>query len=73
MKVKLKILRIKKGMSIKALAQASGVSEPTIGRIENENAFPHATTLLKLAKALGVSMDELIVETEEDRLLKKAG
>jgi len=36
------------------------MEESNIGRIENGNTNPTAKTLLKIAKALGVSFSELV-------------
>ncbi len=42
------------------LAAECGMEESNIGRIENGNTNPTAKTLLKIAKALGVSFSELV-------------
>jgi transcriptional regulator with XRE-family HTH domain len=57
----LKKLRKKKGWSQEKLARESGISYQTLikieqGRIKN----PRLDTLIKLAKALGVSIDKLL-------------
>ena len=57
----LKKLRKKKGWSQEKLAGESGISYQTLikieqGRIKN----PRLDTLIKLAKALGVSIDKLL-------------
>jgi transcriptional regulator with XRE-family HTH domain len=73
LKIKLEFYRYRAGLSIKGLSELSGVAEPTISRIENKKDYkPQAETLLKLAKALKISMQELIVEDEEDNKLQKA-
>lgn len=57
----LKKLRNKKGWSQEKLAREAGISYQTLikieqGRIQN----PKLETLIKLAKVLGVSLDELV-------------
>ena len=57
----LKRLRKKKGWSQEKLAREAGISYQTLikieqGRIKN----PKLETLIKLSKALGVSLDKLI-------------
>ena len=42
------------------LAQRAGVSRVTVGKIERGEVVPHARTLDMLAKALGVSVGELV-------------
>ncbi|MCL2546284.1 MAG: helix-turn-helix domain-containing protein [Oscillospiraceae bacterium] len=59
MKFRLKEFRNKKGMTLKALSEASGVASSNIVLIESGNANPKAKTLYKLAKALGVPVGEL--------------
>ena len=56
---RLKTLRGAKDMRQMALAQASGVAQSTISAMERGLVDPKATTLQRLAKALGVSLDEL--------------
>lgn len=57
---KIKVLRIKRGMSQEALADASGLSRRTIQRIESEKSTPNGYSLKRLADALQVNPDELI-------------
>ena len=53
-------LRRKKGMSQLDLAVKCEVQELTISRIENGRTNPTVRTLLKIAKALGVPLSELV-------------
>ena len=46
-------------MKQRELAEASGVSEITISRIENDRHEPTLTTIRKLAEGLGVEPEEL--------------
>ena len=57
---KLKELRQKSGWSQQKLAEKAGVSYNTITKIEQGAATqPTIQTMIKLADALGVSLDEL--------------
>ena len=56
----LKKLREKKGLSQDRLAKLADVANNTIIKIEQgENTNPTLATLKKIAKALGVSLDDL--------------
>jgi len=54
----LKVLRQKKGMTQKDLAESSGVSIRTIQRIEGSDAIPKGYTLRKLSEILGQEPDD---------------
>ncbi len=57
----LKKLRKKKGWSQERLARESGISYQTLIKIEQDRIkTPRLDTLIKLAKALGVSLDKLV-------------
>jgi len=60
--MKLRAIRERKGVSLRALKERSGVAVATLARIEAGGYDPRLSTLMKLAKALGVSMAELIGE-----------
>lgn len=52
--------RKRRGMSQEALSKKSGVSRATIARLESGEDFDvMASTLLKIAKALGTNVDKL--------------
>jgi D-alanyl-D-alanine-carboxypeptidase/D-alanyl-D-alanine-endopeptidase len=55
----LRAKRIEKFMSQAELADASGLSEAHVGRIERNEVEPHLSTIRKLAKALGIEPSEL--------------
>ena len=59
-------LRADRGMTQKDLAKASGVSIPQIARYETGTSKPRMTAITKLAKALGVSPDELLNANEPE-------
>ena len=57
----LKRLRLKKGWSQERLAREAGISYITLVKIERGNIQnPKLETLMKLAGALGVSIDKLV-------------
>jgi transcriptional regulator with XRE-family HTH domain len=51
--------RTRRGLSVRALGEASGVSYVTVVKIETRTMSPTVTTLEKLAGALGVSVRDL--------------
>ena len=57
---RLKALRKEKGLTQAALAKRAGVTLSYIGRLEIGRHDPQLSTLQKLAKALGVSLPELV-------------
>lgn len=59
MKNNLKLVREVKRMTLRALADKSGVSNPQISLIENEKCDPGVSTAYKLANALGVDIRKL--------------
>jgi len=62
---KVRTLREKKGMNQKQLAEASGITQATISRIEKEKVNQLKSEALKrLAGALGVTIDYLVDKTD---------
>ena len=56
----LKRIRIAKGISQGEIGRILGVDKGFISNIENGKTNPTLATITKLAKALGVSSDELL-------------
>ena len=56
---KVAAMRQKRGMTQDQLADKTGLSIDTIGAVEQGRRWARLTTLHKLAKALGVTTDEL--------------
>lgn len=56
----LKRIRTKKGMTQGDIVRTLGVSRSFVSNIENGKTNPTLATIVKLAKALGVSVEELI-------------
>lgn len=63
---RLKTLRDRRGLTLRDLAEASGLSVNTISLIQRGKSSPTIGTLHKLATALGVSVADF-VEEESDR------
>jgi transcriptional regulator with XRE-family HTH domain len=53
-------LRAREGISQDGLAHASGIHSTSIGRIERGGREPRLTTILRLARGLGVEPGELV-------------
>jgi transcriptional regulator with XRE-family HTH domain len=62
--MKLHELRLERGLSIAQLSELSGVKARTIEEVERRNKC-NMDTAKKLAKALGVSLDELCYDDDE--------
>lgn len=65
--MRLKKIRKSKGVRQHEIASAIGVSIPTISHWELGRCRPSVVHLRKLADFLGVTVDELLKEDEEDR------
>ena len=61
---KLKILRKAKGWSQNKLSEVSGVSQTYISELEAGKSAPTLPVVKKLAAALGVSVAELLEESQ---------
>jgi transcriptional regulator with XRE-family HTH domain len=55
------------GLTQAELAEASGVTDETISRIERGRYEPAVSTLFRLAEALDVSLDQLAQEQDRER------
>ena len=58
-------LRLAKGWSREKLAVETGLAFATIERIESGRRTPQLTTAVKIARALGVGLDELFPPASE--------
>lgn len=59
MLTKLKVLRVKKGMSQSDLAKALGTTQMTVSAWETGRSTPRPPMMQKIADYFGVSKDEL--------------
>lgn len=64
---RVKYWREERSMSLADLARESGVTAETIGDIERGVRFPYRKTLNDLAKALNVSLADLLSSDEEEQ------
>ena len=62
--MRLRAIREGKGVSLRALKKMSGVAVATLARIEAGGYDPRLSTLRRLAKALSVTVAELIGEAK---------
>jgi len=69
--IRLRSIREKQGVSLRALKKASGVAVATLARIEAGDYNPRLDTLRKLAKALRVTVADLIGESKLGKGVKK--
>jgi transcriptional regulator with XRE-family HTH domain len=52
--------RIKRGFSMTALAQKTGLSQQAISYVEREMRLPNLDTLLRITSALGIALGDVI-------------
>ena len=57
--------REEKGLSQTELAARSGLSQPMIGFIEQQQRNPTLDALLRVAEALNISVSEIVLEAEK--------
>jgi transcriptional regulator with XRE-family HTH domain len=65
MSIKLKLLRVQAGMTLEALAQAADLTRSYVSKVERGASTPSIGAALKLAKALGVPVEELFGEPSD--------
>jgi transcriptional regulator with XRE-family HTH domain len=61
---KIKVLRERKGLSLKDLADSTGFSTALLSQMENHLVSPSLGTMIKLARAMGVKVGDFLGETE---------
>lgn len=61
---KIRDLRLRKGMTVQQLADASGLSKGFISQVENGHTRPSLSTLQELADSLSTSVAYLVVSAE---------
>ena len=70
---KMKQERLKQGISRERLAEITGVSKDTIRRYENATiSCAHFDTVIFIAMALGISLDDLFLRKEGETTQKSA-
>ncbi len=63
---KIKVLRDRRGLSLKDVADRTGFSTALISQMESHLVSPSLGTLIKLAKALDVKVGDFFGETQEE-------
>jgi len=61
---RLKILRLKAGVTQQALSEAMGVTQRTIASYEAGNTYPNFEQLPKIARFFGIPVDTLMTDEE---------
>jgi len=67
---RLKQVRIEKELTLEELAQRTGFTKGLLSKIENNKVSPPLSTLMKITRALDISLSELFRAAEESRLIK---
>ena len=62
--MKLKEMRLQRGIQQKELARASGLDEPTLSKIENSRVLPTPETLLLILNALDCNISDIYSKKE---------
>lgn len=65
--INLRQARIKAGLTQVELAEAAGISRMSVVRYEDGTSEPTVSKLLKLCKALSVTVSDLISEDEAEK------
>jgi transcriptional regulator with XRE-family HTH domain len=68
--LRLRSIRLQQRMTLRALNAATGVAMSNLQKLESGVGDPQLSTLRKLAKALQVSVGELIDETQSGKGVK---
>ncbi len=66
MSVKLKLLRVQAGLTLEELAQAAELTRSYVSKLERGVSEPSIGAALRIAKALGVKVEELFAQSSED-------
>ena len=70
---KIRDLRLRRGLTVQQLAEASGLSKGFISQVENSRTSPSLATLQDLARSLETSVAYLVVEEEQVPHVVRAG
>lgn len=69
---KIRDLRLRRGLTVQQLAEATGLSKGFISQVENSRTSPSLATLSDLARALETSVAYLVVEEEQIPFVTRA-
>ena len=70
---KIRDLRLRRGLTVQQLAEASGLSKGFISQVENSRTSPSLATLQDLARSLETSVAYLVVEEDQIPHVVRAG
>ena len=68
---KIKQLRNEKGLSQEKLAEELNVSRSAVAKWETDGGIPEIDNLIQLATVFDISLDELLGNTKEQKVIKK--
>lgn len=71
--LRLRTIRDQRGLSLRALKKVSGVAVSALAKFESGKGDPRLSTLLKLSKALGCSVADLIGHSRRRKEVKEDG
>ena len=63
---RIRSLRLERGLTQEQLAKLASVAQPTLSQYESGHAHPSLRAAKRIALALGVSLDSMIDEDEEE-------
>lgn len=63
---RLRAARVKRGLTLEALSDATGVSSSTLSRLESGKRAPNLELLIPVTRALQLSLDDLLMWTTPD-------
>ena len=66
---KIRNLRQRRNLTLQSVSDLSGLSKSLLSQIENENTVPPIATLVRIAKALGVTIGYFFKESQPDKLI----
>ncbi len=61
---RIRVLRKEKGLTLKQLASASGLSLPFLSEVERGESNPSLESLESIARGLSINIEELLIDTE---------
>ena len=59
-------IRLRKGLTQRQLAEALGISQPQLSRVENDHVRQDIARLQRIAEVLGVELSELVLGLGHD-------
>ena len=65
-------LRVQRGLTIQAVADAAGITRPYLSFLEKGRRRPTLDVALRWAEALGISLSRLLAETERRKAKKQS-